>query len=288
MTSPAADENRSTDILVAFDGSVGAVHALLWAAGLAEAQQRALRVVVARGDLHRVSAWADGWTHGLAEEWVEHARQELATHELGPATYEIADSSTVPAVLARSSGVAMVVLGSRGRTRLGGALLGSVSQQIVRHARAPVVVVRRPRAPVSSTVHVGLDGSPDSLAAFGFALDLAESRRLSVVVLHCRELRVPGRDDRPSELMSLLLTEQHLRGRRVDEAVAEARRTHPGVGIDLQLTNTEPAAALSEASQRAALVVVGSRGHDPFDGMLLGSVSSAVLAHARCPVAVVR
>jgi nucleotide-binding universal stress UspA family protein len=49
-----------------------------------------------------------------------------------------------------------------------------------------------------------------------------------------------------------------------------------------------PATRLIEASAGADLLVVGSRGHGAFAGMLLGSVSEHCVAHASCPVVVVR
>jgi hypothetical protein len=62
----------------------------------------------------------------------------------------------------------------------------------------------------------------------------------------------------------------------------------PGIDVRTKLVHGHPAQALIDSSAGAELVVVGSRGRGGFAGMLLGSVSQAVLQHAACPVAVIR
>lgn len=54
------------------------------------------------------------------------------------------------------------------------------------------------------------------------------------------------------------------------------------------VVESHPAEALLKAAEGADLLVVGSRGHGGFAGMLLGSVSSQTVHHAHCPVLVVR
>jgi nucleotide-binding universal stress UspA family protein len=73
----------------------------------------------------------------------------------------------------------------------------------------------------------------------------------------------------------------------LDEAVINARQSHPSVRTATSIVNEGAAATLIDRSQEASLVVLGTRGHSAVTG-LLGSVSVAVSASAHCPVGVVR
>ena len=75
--------------------------------------------------------------------------------------------------------------------------------------------------------------------------------------------------------------------RSVEGFLTAARSAHPDVNIESTVTEGHPAPTLVEASNRADLLVVGSRGHGEFAGMLLGSVSEHCAHHAKCPVVIV-
>jgi nucleotide-binding universal stress UspA family protein len=69
------------------------------------------------------------------------------------------------------------------------------------------------------------------------------------------------------------------------EAVAD---TGEPVTIQTEVVEGPPALMLLRAAAHADLLVVGSRGHGAFAGMLLGSVSEHCVHHATCPVVVIR
>lgn len=75
--------------------------------------------------------------------------------------------------------------------------------------------------------------------------------------------------------------------RGLADRVAEVFPDGPPKGSKLVVEEGRPAHVLIESSKGAACLVVGSRGHGGLAGAMLGSVSSAVAAHAPCPVVVV-
>lgn len=130
-------------------------------------------------------------------------------------------------------------------------------------------------------VLVGFDGSPEAerALAWGSKWATAEQRPLRVVgVIEAFTVNgAPVTLTRRDPLNALR--------EQAEAAVAECAVDTAGVQIDV--TTGQPAKVLVEASQEAALVVVGRRGLGPASRMVLGSVSSKVLHHAACTVCVV-
>jgi nucleotide-binding universal stress UspA family protein len=72
----------------------------------------------------------------------------------------------------------------------------------------------------------------------------------------------------------------------LEEDIAPIRADHPDVTITAVVVHGSPAEKLLEASRHADLLVLGSRGHGGFTGLLLGSTSEQLVRHAECPVLV--
>lgn len=72
------------------------------------------------------------------------------------------------------------------------------------------------------------------------------------------------------------------------QTVTEVLGEHPAVTVTEVVREGHPAPVLLAESADADLLVVGSRGHGEFAGMLIGSVSEHCVTHASCPVVVVR
>jgi nucleotide-binding universal stress UspA family protein len=129
---------------------------------------------------------------------------------------------------------------------------------------------------------VGVDGSEASIDAVRWALQQAQLTGSSLEVLTSWHF--------PNQYAEWVADEIDWDARA--RALLEDTLTAAHIEKDMQVTRTarpgHPAAVLTDASTSADLLVVGSRGHDGFAGMLLGSVSSHVAAHAHCPVVVVR
>jgi nucleotide-binding universal stress UspA family protein len=136
-----------------------------------------------------------------------------------------------------------------------------------------------------SFVVVGVDDSAGGRRALRWAAEEAALRGSVLEAVHVvppkdvpsfpGTLPLPSRDD--VELAGARLLEEQLADIEV-----------PGLRVDRTVTSgRSPAGVLCERARGADLLVVGARGRGGFAGLLLGSVSQQVVAHAPCPVVVV-
>jgi nucleotide-binding universal stress UspA family protein len=136
-----------TTVLLATDGSVEAQLAATTAADLAERTDSELQVIHV-GELRPTvlaqtevePARLEREARGLLDEQVSRIEGAGATVQEAHLRLGRADEEIV--ALAEEIGAGLIVLGSRGHGRLRRALLGSVSDAVVRHAHCPVTIVR--------------------------------------------------------------------------------------------------------------------------------------------------
>ncbi len=145
----------------------------------------------------------------------------------------------------------------------------------------------RDENPAAGAVVVGVDGSDSSRDALAWAARQAKLIGAPLRVIAAWQFPtdfgwatpLPGDPDFEEEARL-----------EADKAIAETITGELAEGLDVSVTVVEghPAEVLTRESEQAALVVVGSRGHGAFTGMLLGSVGHHLAAHARCPLVIVR
>jgi nucleotide-binding universal stress UspA family protein len=137
-------------------------------------------------------------------------------------------------------------------------------------------------------IMVGFDGSDTARKALQWALDEARLHHADVTVVHAWEPAYV--DTFPLAATPTLPTERERAAERLlDDAIAYADTTGLPGPVHRSVEQGGPAAALLRVADEvdADLIVVGSRGHGGFVGLLLGSVSRQVVTHAHCPVAVI-
>lgn len=215
-------------------------------------------------------------------------RARAAAPDVG-ITRDVTVGEPVMVLEIESRTASLVVVGSRGRGGFGSLLLGSTAVHLAAHGRCPVLVVRG-RPDPAGPVLLAVDGSPAGEAAVGFAFAEASLRGADLVALHVWNTwseTAHGSVDHLNMVIDLERLEEEEQ-RLLDETLAPWQERHPEVTVERRLVRSRTRPALIEASQDAQLLVTGARGRGGFTGLLLGSVSQALLHHAHCPVAVVR
>ncbi|MFI9847727.1 universal stress protein [Nonomuraea sp. NPDC051941] len=278
-------------IIAGVDGSRASCAAVAWAVDDAKRRHEPLRVVHAvNRDSYRFSRFhaapepdvLDRMAQTMVTEAAELAGERQLDVEVST---EVVEGPAAVALREQAKDATEIVIGSRGLGGFEGALLGSVSLHVAGQAHCPVVVVRPEQESVRGEVVVGVDDSPECEPALEFAFRQAELRGSPLRALHAWQppvqLYAPQVNYDPDDVTAAA-------NQVVAARIARFREAYPGVEVVEDVRRAHPVDALVTASAQAALVVVGSHGRGVIRSALLGSVSHAMLHHARCAVAVVR
>ena len=250
-------------VLVGIDGSPEALEASRQASALAVGRVELLATydiaaALVGGTGLSVSAYYDEESlRSSAENALEEARREV--EGLADAGRRVVRGTSWGELIreVERSQHTLVAVGSHGQGRLRGILLGSTATELIHKAPCSVLVARTVGPNFPRRIVVGVDGSPESAAAYGVARHISErfSAALWPVVAH-------GGEGVDKQLVAQIVDYHH---------------------EDLP---DEPVPALISAAVDADLVVVGSRGLHGLKS--LGSVSERVAHQAHCSTLVVR
>lgn len=286
-------------IVVGVDGSPESATALAWAAD--EAAHRGESLLIHHSIHMPMVTMPFGEAVPLppGDDIEQHARTLLATaHDKAVERSPSLDVRTElvlrppsEALLTASRDATLVVVGSRGQGIIGTAFLGSVSVRVTSRAACPTIVVPKSFDDGASVgpVVVGVDGSAHGTAAARFALDHAHGHGRRVIAVAAYMAHESHIVPASSDLAERFFNELHLDAVQLAEhVIAGARQDHTrDVEVEIRAVHDFPSEALVTADSGASLITVGSRGRGGFRGMLLGSVSQAVLHHSDHPVAVI-
>lgn len=310
----AADSGHDV-VLVGIDGSDQARHALERALDEARAQNLSVRLI---GAYPVIGVGDPGlemrFTEAVMKENADHlAEARQAVEQAGlPVEVVEAGGDAAKAVVEQSGEAALVVMGKRGR---GGALrgrLGSVSAAVAAHAKCPVIIVPESAEGRHSERHGGSAGDfaleaegpvkADEIDFTGkvvVGLDALGSRNpalwkaMEYAQEHGKTLALVSVNGALSGTPSWFQDEFnqaryfHEADRKLTEISDEIAAEHPELTVEHHIFVGRPARILTNATHTADLVAVGSRGIGGFRGLLLGSVSQAVLENTAGPVMVV-
>lgn len=282
-------------IVVGVDGSEAGLRAVDWAVDEAALRGAPLRLVYASlweryegaqlaEDLGKPSE------RMRAEDIVESAarRARLRRPEV-KITTDVLPEEPEYTLLRESRTASLLVTGTRGRSALTEALLGSVSLTVAAHAHCPMIVVRgshdnRALPGTHGRVVVGVGEKPTASAAVRFAFE--EARRRGADVEAVRAWRCPAHETTDHPLLAGEPARLH--EQQAAETLEEALRDAPAeVRLHRRTVEGHARNVLVDASRDADLLIIGVKRRQRHFGLQLGRVTHGVLHHSACPVVIV-
>src|SRR5215211_3233486 len=282
-----------TRILFASDGSEDSELAATTAVGLANitgSELHVLHVAPAFPDYFEPSDPEPGPTEREGRRILDEQLKKIenvggaVAHShlrMGGAAEEVID-------LAEELETGLIVLGSRGRGRIRRALMGSVSDSVVRHAHCPVLVVRWKPVSFPAKILLATDGSEEATLATQTAADLRERTGSELHVVHVGEIPPTHYPDRYG--YRALYEEDEREARQLLEAQIEKMKATGATVAQahLRIGRADEEVVVLAEELGVDLIAMGGRGLGGVRRALIGSVSDSVVRHAHCPVLVAR
>jgi nucleotide-binding universal stress UspA family protein len=235
----------------------------------------------------------------------EHDRVAATLAEVGAAAADAGitcetEQATGPVAaairsLARARAACVIVVGAHGWGPARRAVHGSVAQELAESAPCPVLVARHGQMPTTEgeimrPILLATDGSPSAEEATREAITLARAFGTTLVVASVAHLVLPayGNYYGYGEIAADLHTVETAHVAEV-LAATKSRIEATGVACETLALDGHPSEEICAAAARtqARLVVIGAHGWGRLGRMIHGSVSTAVLHDAPCPVLVV-
>ena len=282
------------NILFATDFSEASQHALLHALAMAKRYDSKLTVVnVAPPEtqvpipMEPVPLEVD-WQKNHAAECMQHLE---AFEPLRMFPHDTAMRQGNPWIeiegVIEDRGIDLIVLGTHGRGVLGTLVLGSVAEQVLRHASCPVLTVGPDVLPTLvdhqqlSHVMFATDFSEGSMGALPYALSLAEENNAQITLMHVLEQLEPM----PIEYSKELLADYR---KRLWEMVPDDANLwcRPQVVVEVGTASSEIVRLAHD--QQVDLIVMGAHSGGTVANHLPWTIVHSVVRHARCPVLTIR
>ncbi|WP_022870276.1 universal stress protein [Yaniella halotolerans] len=310
MASSSTGETLNLGVVVGFDGSPHAQHALRWAARAATRRNMPLTVASAylfpySDYLHSVAPGPDDdVSQRIADGMLAEAKQLLKDdgHQ-GEVDYLAIIGDATAGLVSVSADAELLVVGRRGLGRFWGRVLGSVAAALPAYAHCPTVVVHSPdeverkagdlserpdTARDTRDICVGVDSSAHARHAALTAAQEAKRLGVGLEVVHAQP-PFTGTSSvwylQQHEDLEQQTTQNTLEF--LAEEIEFLQEQVPGVDMKPTAMRGAPAEVMIECSERSQLTVLGTRGRGGFTSLLLGSVSCTTLAHARGAIMVV-
>jgi nucleotide-binding universal stress UspA family protein len=285
-------------ILVATDGSQGALKATAYAGAVANRFESSLVLLDVFSMLYTDATYLGPWAMTVEVEQVQeiadiqhktivsHSDPLLKAARVQYRAEQVQGYPTGSIIdCAEEEGVGLIVLGRRGQSAVQSLLLGSVSDGVLHHAHCPVLIVHGGEVPVEpvsySKILLASDGSECASRAAFYAVEIAEAFGASLAVLNVRST-VDGPDGDEQGINSRML-------QTIRQDVNKYACTHH-LDYNLFQVTGHPVEIIGSVAEElgADLIVMGSRGLGGFKSLLLGSVSDRVAQHAQNSVLIVR